>query len=73
VIAFAGVDGVRFREPVIPGDRLYLVSELIRLRRGRMFTSHFQGIVRDSIVVDGILKGAALPERMLKEPQSDED
>jgi 3-hydroxyacyl-[acyl-carrier-protein] dehydratase len=72
MIGFGGLDEVRFREPVIPGDRLYLVSELVRLRRGRMFSSHFQGFVRDAMVVDGILKGAAISEQSVKKSASDD-
>ncbi|GAA5315395.1 MAG: 3-hydroxyacyl-ACP dehydratase FabZ [Candidatus Pelagadaptatus aseana] len=31
---FAGVDNVRFRRQVIPGDRLYLESKIVSSRRG---------------------------------------
>jgi beta-hydroxyacyl-ACP dehydratase FabZ len=29
---FAGMDRVKFRKPVIPGDQLYMVAEIIKLR-----------------------------------------
>jgi 3-hydroxyacyl-[acyl-carrier-protein] dehydratase len=31
---FAGIDGVRFRRPVVPGDQLILKAELLRNRSG---------------------------------------
>ncbi|SDD81567.1 3-hydroxyacyl-ACP dehydratase FabZ [Sporomusa acidovorans] len=29
---FAGMDRVKFRKPVIPGDQLYMVAEIVKLR-----------------------------------------
>ncbi|WP_425058594.1 3-hydroxyacyl-[acyl-carrier-protein] dehydratase FabZ [Sporomusa carbonis] len=29
---FAGMDRVKFRKPVVPGDQLYMVAEIIKLR-----------------------------------------
>jgi 3-hydroxyacyl-[acyl-carrier-protein] dehydratase len=61
MMGFGGLQDIRFREPVIPGDRLILMCELTKLRRGRMIVSRFEGVVRQSLVVDGILKGIPLP------------
>lgn len=61
MIGFGGLEDVRFRDPVIPGDRLILMCELIKARRGRMLVSSFQGIVRDNLVVEGVLKGVPIP------------
>jgi 3-hydroxyacyl-[acyl-carrier-protein] dehydratase len=61
MVGFGGLEEVRFRDPVIPGDRLILMCQLIKARRGRMLVSRFQGIVRDGIVVEGILKGIPIP------------
>jgi 3-hydroxyacyl-[acyl-carrier-protein] dehydratase len=39
--AFAGMEEVRFRKPVRPGDVLHLKAELIQFRRGfAIFTAH---------------------------------
>jgi 3-hydroxyacyl-[acyl-carrier-protein] dehydratase len=65
MIGFGGLEEVRFRDPVIPGDRLVLMCELIKARRGRMLVSRFQGAVRDSLVVEGILKGVPIPVEAL--------
>ena len=34
--AFAGIDGVRFRRPVIPGDQLVMTVELLTFKRQRI-------------------------------------
>ncbi len=34
--AFAGIDGVRFRRPVIPGDQLVMTVELLSFKRQRI-------------------------------------
>ncbi len=61
MVGFGGLEEVRFREPVIPGDRLVLMCEMTRLRRGQIVVTKFQGFVRCSMVVDGVLKGIPIP------------
>jgi 3-hydroxyacyl-[acyl-carrier-protein] dehydratase len=61
MVGFGGLEEVRFRDPVIPGDRLILICELLKARVGRMLVSRFQGVVRDSLVVEGVLKGVPIP------------
>lgn len=46
---FAGIDNVRFRRPVVPGDQLIMTVELISLR-GRRF-----GKMKGRAEVDGQL------------------
>lgn len=65
MIGFGGLEEVRFRDPVIPGDRLILISKRLKARRGRMIICRFQGLVGARIVVDGILKGIPIPVDML--------
>jgi len=61
MVGFGGLEDVRFRDPVIPGDRLIVVCGMTKLRRGRIVVCRFQGLVRGSIVVEGILKGIPIP------------
>jgi 3-hydroxyacyl-[acyl-carrier-protein] dehydratase len=61
VIGFGGLEDVRFREPVRPGDRLVIAVERVRVRPKAMIVCRFQGLVRDNIVVDGVIKGVPLP------------
>lgn len=56
-VVLGGIDKVRFRGTVVPGDCLVLACELIKIRRGRMVTCRFQGIVGERIVMEGELKG----------------
>jgi len=72
MVGFGGLENVRFRDPVIPGDRLILACMLSRVRRNRMIVSRFQGFVRDSVVVEGELKGIPIPVEALQTPSADE-
>jgi 3-hydroxyacyl-[acyl-carrier-protein] dehydratase len=67
VIGFGGMEEVRFREPVVPGDRLVIAVERVRVRPKAMIVCRFQGIVRESIVVDGVIKGVPLPIDFLRQ------
>ena len=60
VIGFGGLEEVRFRGVVRPGDRFVIVSRLLKLRRSIM-TCEFQCFVNQNLVCEGILKGVALP------------
>jgi 3-hydroxyacyl-[acyl-carrier-protein] dehydratase len=61
MIGFGGLEEVRFRDPVTPGDRLYLICKMVRVRRGRLIICRFQGVVGESICVEGLLKGIPIP------------
>jgi 3-hydroxyacyl-[acyl-carrier-protein] dehydratase len=61
IVGFGGLEDVHFRDVVVPGDRLVVAAQLVRIRRGRMIVSHFQGFVRQRLVVDGTIKGIPLP------------
>ena len=60
MVGFGGVDEVRFRGPVIPGDRFYVACKLVKVRKNRMIVAEFQGYVKDRLVVDGRIKGIPL-------------
>ena len=61
MMGFGGIEEARFREPVIPGDRLVLACELLKARPRRMMVARFEGYVRGSLAVNGIIKGIPLP------------
>ena len=61
MIGFGGLEEVRFREPVRPGDRLVIAVERVRVRPKAMIVCRFQGLVNESIVVEGLIKGVPLP------------
>lgn len=70
MVGFGGLEEVRFRDPVVPGDRLVLLGQLTKLRPRRMLVSRFQGVVGDAVVVEGIIKGIAIPVDALSVQQS---
>jgi len=61
VVGFGGLEEVRFRGTVVPGDRLVVVVERLKVRRNAMILCRFQGFVRDTLVVEGKLMGICLP------------
>ncbi len=61
MVGFGGLEDVRFRDPVIPGDRLVLMCQMTKLRRNRIVVTKFQGFVRESLAVEGVLKGIPIP------------
>lgn len=68
MVGFGGLEEVRFRGVVRPGDRFVIVSRLLKLRRAIM-TCEFQCFVKENLVCEGILKGIALPVDQLTSPQ----
>ena len=60
VVGFGGLEEVRFRGVVRPGDRFVIVSRLLKLRRAFMICD-FQCFVNQNMVCEGIIKGIALP------------
>jgi 3-hydroxyacyl-[acyl-carrier-protein] dehydratase len=55
-LAFTGMEGVKFRGPVKPGDRLVLVGKALRVTR-RSMHSQVQGFVNGKLVFQGDILG----------------
>jgi 3-hydroxyacyl-[acyl-carrier-protein] dehydratase len=66
-VGFGGLEEVRFREPVLPGDRLIVMCRLLKLRKPHLLVCEFQGVVGQRIVVEGQLKGIPIPVDALKQ------
>ena len=62
MIGLGGLDEVRFRAPVLPGDRLIMMMEELRSRPNILMQIRFQGLVGTEVVTDGLLKGVVLPD-----------
>lgn len=65
-VGFGGIDKVKFRGIVRPGDRLVIVTQVIRHRRGRLVVSQFQAFVGTNLVCEGEITGIALPTGALQ-------
>ncbi|MEL6894986.1 MAG: 3-hydroxyacyl-ACP dehydratase FabZ family protein [Planctomycetota bacterium] len=65
MVGFGGVDDVRFRGVVRPGDRLVLMVRLEKARRNRMIVAKFQGVVGSNMVLEGLLRGIPIPVDVL--------
>jgi len=68
VVGFGGLEEVRFRGLVRPGDRLVIVTRLLKLRR-MIMTSEFQCFVNQNLVCEGALTGVTLPVDQLTSGQ----
>lgn len=55
-IGFSGIGKTKFRDTVVPGSRLYLLSYICKLR-SRQFSAAVQGVVDNKIVFDTIISG----------------
>lgn len=69
MMGFGGLDKVRFRGIVRPGDRLLMVCKRLALRPRAMIRSAFQGFVGESLVCEGELVGVSIPVEALQEKQ----
>ncbi len=58
-IGFGGVEKCKFRLPVLPGCRLYILAQQTGSRH-RRFTSDIQGIVAGQLVFEATIIGAAM-------------
>ena len=54
LVFFTGMDNVRFRKPVLPGDQLYLQVEMDFFRRG-LCRMNAKAFVDDTLVVEAVL------------------
>jgi 3-hydroxyacyl-[acyl-carrier-protein] dehydratase len=55
-IGFASIDEAKFRKPVSPGCRLYLLGHITVFKR-RKFTCIVQGIIDGTMVFDTVVSG----------------
>lgn len=52
---FAGIDKVKFRKPVVPGDQLVITTELIKLKGGRFGKMQSRAEVDGQLACEGTL------------------
>lgn len=55
LFVFAGIDKVRFRRPVVPGDQLIMTTELISIKRRRFGKMQARAVVDGQRVAEGEL------------------
>jgi 3-hydroxyacyl-[acyl-carrier-protein] dehydratase len=59
IVGFGGLQDVRFRGVVRPGDRFLIVGRLLKVR-STMLTCEFQCFVRQNLVCEGVILGIPL-------------
>ena len=60
IIGFGGLDEVKFRGVVRPGDRLFLTVRLLKYRPNVMMVLDFEATVNGEVVTEGKIKGVAV-------------
>ena len=70
MMGFGGMEDIRFRGLVRPGNRLVIVTRLLKARR-TIITCEFQSFVEQNLVCEGIIKGIPLPVDQLTAGLSD--
>lgn len=55
-IGFSGIKSANFRDTVVPGARLYMLSHICKVR-SRQFSAAVQGVVGDRMVFDTVVTG----------------
>jgi 3-hydroxyacyl-[acyl-carrier-protein] dehydratase len=58
-VGFGGVESCKFRQPVAPGCRLYMLGKQMKSRHGR-FTSIMQGLVNGQLVFEATIIGVVM-------------
>ena len=58
-LGFAGLDGVKFRGQVVPGDRLIMVAK-VREMSSRISSFDCQGFVNGRMVFEGTIQGITM-------------
>ncbi len=60
IVGLGGLESIRFRAPVVPGDRLIVMLRRLKVRKNVMFSAEFQAFVDTTLVADGVIKGVCL-------------
>ncbi len=55
-IGFSGIERAKFRDMVVPGDRLYLLGHISKVR-SRQFSADVQGLVNNKLAFDVTVTG----------------
>jgi len=66
-LGFGGVDGVKFRGQVVPGDRVIMLGKMKERRKGRRYVGLTQGFVNGRMVYEGAITGMFLGDRPSRE------
>ncbi len=67
-VAFGGLENVKFRGVVRPGDRLVMIARAVQIRTGRRAVFNTQGVVAGSLVYQGDIIGVPFLRTANKTP-----
>lgn len=61
IMALGGLDEIRFRGPVRPGDELVLMLNRQKFRPNLLIVSQFECYVQQNLVCEGVIRGVTMP------------
>ena len=64
-IGFAGIGDAKFRSVIEPGNRLYLLGQIIKYKRRKRTThveTRVQGVVNDTMAFEAVVAGMQIPK-----------
>ena len=56
-VGFGGIERAKFRAPIEPGCRLYLLGHITEARVGRKYVCDVQGVVSQTLVFEATISG----------------
>ena len=59
-IGFTSIESAKFRSPVEPGQRLYLLGHITKFKKGKKYSADIQGVVNGSMVFETAVSGMAV-------------
>lgn len=59
-IGFTGIDSAKFRSSVTPGQRLLLLGQITKFKKGRKYNANVQGVVDNTMVFETTISGMAV-------------
>lgn len=65
IMALGGLDEVKFRGQVRPGDRVISIIKLVKGKPNMMMILQFEVIVNGEVIAEGLLKGVAIRDVIL--------
>jgi 3-hydroxyacyl-[acyl-carrier-protein] dehydratase len=63
IIGLAGLNDIRFRAQIVPGDRLIVMVLTKKSRKGAMIVTDFQVYVGQTLAAEGEIKGIAIDSK----------
>lgn len=65
ILGLGGLDAVKFRGQVRPGDRLYIIVKILKAKRNTIGVWAFEAVVNGNVVADGEIRGIVIRDAVI--------